>query len=909
MSLSLALNNALTGLNVNQKALSVTSQNIANANTEGYSRQIVQQAAQYINTVGVGVRVEDIVRNVDKYLQRSLIREGSNIGRTDTINTFLERMQVLLGEPGGTNTLDEYTETFFNTLQSLAETPERVSFRETAVDAGITLAREISSLAEGLEDLRYQADQDMAESVRTINLELQKIDALNIAINNATAIGNSTAGLMDEMDMSLKRVSEYMSISTYTQENGAVHVYTANGVALVDDNLYQIRYKQAAGTATFIADGNLSPMELFRVNEDGTFSTDKTTLISGGAEGSITTILNNGSLLALKQLRDEILPDALEQLDSLAAMIRDTFNAIHNDGSSFPGTNQLTGTRAILASDRSDWTGSVRVGVLDQQGRPITSPYPDEQYTGIRPLDLDLTFLDSGFGAGQPTMQTIVDEINNHFFPPPVKAVVGNLNNIQLVSNTNTIPNIPPQFTFDFDLDNISADEAQFFVTGVTVLDDTAANITSITADTRPIVNLDAVNTYTTFAGQRNVQLNAVNHGLTEGEIVYLSDPGAPVDGIPNAFMTGYFRITNVSANSFEVDFGAPALAGGPQTVAGVTARPKWDEIAAGDKRRIRDEGTVTVDFTANTASTFYDIVVNVGVYDGEGPVGSLPTSTITYRVYNNTTNMLNDRFNNVAMNGGGQRVVGLTSQPSVIAKLVDENGAELPKINGVYADQPGYLKLETFDSAHTVHLDEVDSRQLGITSTTPTSPGTNRGFSHFFELNNFFASNVPTSTGDTVEGSAYRMRVEDRLVANSNLISLGTMAPTPQPSDPDAPRQYTYSRYIAGNDVIQRMAKLGLTEQVYGAAGGLDSVTQTFNGYIGEILGFLSANAVQAEANFNDSQILYQGFEERLDAMKGVNIDEELANTILYQHAYTASARIITVTDELFQALLGIGQ
>jgi flagellar hook-associated protein FlgK len=908
MSLSLALNNALTGLNVNQKALSVTSQNIANANTEGYSRQIIQQSAQYIGSVGVGVRIEDIVRNVDKYLQRSMINQGTNVGRTDVINTYMERMQVLLGEPGGNNTLDEYIESFFNSIQSLAETPERVSFRENAVDSGITLAREISSLAEGLETLRYQADQDMAEAVRTINLELQKIDALNVAINNANAIKNPTAGLLDQMDMALKKIADFLPISTYTQENGAIHVYTANGVALVDDNLYQLSYRQAAGISTFLADGSLSPLEIYRINENGTRSRDRVTVITGGAEGTIQNILQNGRLLGLQQLRDEIIPGALEQLDNLASKIRDVFNAIHNDGSSFPGTNELTGTRSVLASDRSDWSGTVRIGVLDKQGQPIPSPYSDESYTGIRPLDLDLSFLDSGFGRGQPTMQTIVDEINNHFFPPPVKAVVGNLNNIQIVSNTSSLPNIPPQFTFDFDLDNISRDPSQFFVSGITVLDDTGTNITNIAASTRPVVNLDAINTYTTFAAERRVQINAAGHGLKEGEVIFLSDPGAAVDGIPNSAMTGYFKISNVTANSFEVDFGVPAAAGGPQTVAGVTATPKWDEIAAGDKRRTRDAGTVTVDFAANTGSTYFDIVVNVGVYDGKVSPGEIPTSTITYRIFNNTTNLLNDRYNNVALTGNGERVVAKTSQPSVIAKLVDEFGAELPKINGVYADLPGFLKIESFDSTQTIHMDELDSRQLGITSTVPTRAGTNRGFSHFFELNNFFKSNSPTSIGDTVEGSAYRMKVEDRLVRNSNLISLGTMTMAPQSSNPSDPPQYTVVRNIAGNDVIQRLARVGLNEYQFSAAGGLDSVTQTMNGYIGEILGFLAANAVQSESNARDSMILFKGFEERLDAMKGVNIDEELANTILYQHAYTASARIITVADELFQVLLGIG-
>ncbi|MBY0356052.1 MAG: flagellar hook-associated protein FlgK [Rickettsiales bacterium] len=913
MSLTLALNNALTGLNANQKALSVVSNNIANANTEGYSRQIVQQSALYIGTVGSGVRIEDITRNVDKYLQRSLISQSSEVGQADAINIYHERIQVLLGKPGANNSIDEYIGEFFSSIQSLADSPERISFRENAVNSGVVLSREISSLAEGLEDLRLQTDQDIKEGIRAVNLELQTIDSLNIAINNAVAIGNPTAGLMDQMDLALDKISDYMEISTYTQPNGSIYVYSGSGIPLVDDSLYQIRYRPASGIESFIEDRDFSAIESVRINENGTDSNDKTVIFSAGNNENVVSNITSGRLLGLQQLRDKIIPDILLQLDNIASVVRDTFNAIHNDGSSYPGTDELTGTRSVLASDRSDWKGTVRIAALDGEGKPITSPYNDESYTGIRPLDLDLTFLESGFGKGQPTVQTIVDEINNHFYPPPVKSQVGNLNNIQLVSNSTTIPNIPPQFTFDFDLDNISKTSSQFFVTNVQVFDDSTipANITNVSAATRPLVTLDVGAEYTTTAGSGQVRVNAVAHGLKDGGIVYLSNPGGAVDGIAAATLTGFFTVTNATTDYFEVITTGAATAGGVQAAItpGVTATPKWDEIAAGDRRRTRDNGTITVDFTANTAAGYYDIVLDVGVYDGTTAPELTPTSQITYRIFNNTTNLLNDRYNSTAQTGNGTRVVGSTSQPSLIAKLVDEKGVELAKTNGVYEDRPSFLKLETFNPVHTVALDELDSQQLGITTTVPTSAGTNRGFSHYFELNNFFESNIPTTTGDTKKNSAINLKVEDRFSTNANLVSLGTLAKTPAPTDPDAEAQYTYERNIASNDVVQRLARLGLTELSFDAAGGLASATQTISGYSAEILGFVASNATQADSNFNDSLTIKTGFEERLDSLKGVNIDEELANTILYQNAYTASARIVSIVDELFQTLIGLGQ
>ena len=181
MSLSVAFNNALTGLSVNQQALSVTSHNIANVNTEGYSRQTLDLSSQYFDGQIGGVRLEGIVRQVDTFLQTSVRRQSATVGERAVVSEYLDRIQIRIGEPGQSNSLDEYTEDFLNAVQSLAETPERVSFQENALFTADTLSREVSTLANDLEFLRLQADQEINESVRNINNQLQSLFNLNIA--------------------------------------------------------------------------------------------------------------------------------------------------------------------------------------------------------------------------------------------------------------------------------------------------------------------------------------------------------------------------------------------------------------------------------------------------------------------------------------------------------------------------------------------------------------------------------------------------------------------------------------------------------------------------------------------------------------------------------------------------------
>ncbi len=279
--------------------------------------------------------------------------------------------------------------------------------------------------------------------------------------------------------------------------------------------------------------------------------------------------------------------------------------------------------------------------------------------------------------------------------------------------------------------------------------------------------------------------------------------------------------------------------------------------------------------------------------------------TTITYRIPNTQTGLRNDRYNNTAVSGGnGVRSIPTSSTPYMKAILVDANGVELPQVNGKYQDQKGYLKLVTYDPNNTIAIDSMDSKQLGTTSTSPTAAGTNRGFSHYFELNNFFNSNVSTPTGDTVKGSALNLAVEQRLVDNSSLVSVGNLERTNQPADPNATPLYTYERKAGNNSTAQALAKLDIAAQSFAPAGGLDSSTQTFGGYAGEILGSMASNATTAQTTAKGQSTLLDGFTQRMNSYSGVNVDEELANTTIYQNAYTASARIITVANAMFDAL-----
>lgn len=1002
MSLTLALQSALTGLNVNQRTMATISHNIANANTEGYSRQVVDLASINIDGRGQGVKVEDVVRKVDEFLIEAIYSQTSEVGRSNVVNEYYDRAQILLGEPGSRNSIDEHINTFFNDLQALADTPERTSSRAAVVESAVNLARELSGMAEGVEELRLAADLEISQGIRFINDVLVDLHSTNEAIANAEAFGTSKADLFDKRDQAIRDLAEFMDVRSYQLEDGQVHIYVGQGLSILDESLHQLKYNKVGSLQTLIEGDVINPIQIQQVDEDFQPIGRPIDLTTADVSRDIERNFYGGRLFGLLQIRDELMPDMLDQMDMLAHTLRESFNAIHNQGTGYPAASEMTGTREVQASVRSVWDGEAMIALLNQDGTPVASPYRDET-SGIRPLTLDFSELDSGFGFGEVDVQTIIKEINNHYGIPQNRLEIGNLNQVQLGIVSNNFPGPTPQLEFDFDIENISGETGQFWVQNVTVLDDTGADITN-TTDTMPSLTLDAANTYTTSAGSSTVTVTTVGgHNLQVGDVVRLRDPGGgPYNGIPSSDFDGYFTVQSVTGgNTFTVQVNTAAVAGPPIALAGQTADPPYAEVAAGDKTRLQQNGTILANLIGNPNSTYYDIQVSMAVREpggnavtfaldaantftttpgsttvtvttvgshnlqagdviqladpGGGPYNGIPsselggyftvqaspssntftiqvntpavagppiaiagltgdtasgnisTTTVTYRVEAPGINTRNDRVSARAVSPQQDGVLHIptTTQGYLRASLVDENGVELPLTNRSYGDQSGFLKIQSLNPNYTFAIDELDSSQRGQINNVPPVPGTDRGFSYFFELNNFFVSNDPTPTGDTLKNSALNMEVENRLVRTPSLMSSGNLERSNQPADPDEDPLYTFERYSGDQSVAQRLAELGITPTLFAAAGGLPQTNLSFGDFAGEMLGFMSARAISADVKLQNDEILLEGYMERSDAISGVNLDEELANTIIYQNAYTASARVITVTDELFDALL----
>ncbi|WP_339035326.1 flagellar hook-associated protein FlgK [Bradyrhizobium symbiodeficiens] len=364
MSLNIARSIAFSGLSATSVQISVTSSNISNADTTGYTTKTANQSSSVTNGVGTGVTVTGITSTVDKLLLKSLISATSELGSADKTNTYLTSLEKLYGSTSSTDgsstgtSLANSIATLESALSSLASTPSSASLQSNVISALDDVASQLREASNGIQKLRGDADQDISFSIDDVNADLEQIADLNAAIKQTAAAGQSTADLEDQRNTALQDVASKMNISYFTASNGDLQIYTSSGQALVDSSAHTISYTAAANvtaSTTYTAGSSSSGFSAITVN-----GVDITSQISGGDIGALVT------------LRDKTLPAAQSQLDQLAQQLASVMNSVSNGASSVPAPTSLTGTTAVTSSTALSATGTVRIAATDQSGNLVS---------------------------------------------------------------------------------------------------------------------------------------------------------------------------------------------------------------------------------------------------------------------------------------------------------------------------------------------------------------------------------------------------------------------------------------------------------------------------------------------------------------------------------------------------------
>ncbi|MFZ5861397.1 MAG: flagellar hook-associated protein FlgK [Nitrospirota bacterium] len=332
-----------------QRALSVTSHNIANVNTPGYSRQnpvfeTTTPADDRPGQIGTGVQVGEIRRLVDQFVEDQLTSEQSSLGRFDVTRSILSRVESVFADSRGTGVHQALTD-FFAAVQDVSNNPQGRAERVALLARADTLAQRITAANSQLRQIQADVNRDVAGTIADINAMASRIASLNEEINRAELRGQHANDLRDARGVLINQLAEQIDINTFEDAGGQMTVMVGGGKPLVEGNqAFPLRGAADPDNAGF----------LDVVFDPGT-----------GTTFDMMSSITDGRLKGLLDLRDSTIPGYLDQLDQLAAGLVNEINQQHRAGFGLDGStgNDFFGPLAPTARALSANTGSGAVTV------------------------------------------------------------------------------------------------------------------------------------------------------------------------------------------------------------------------------------------------------------------------------------------------------------------------------------------------------------------------------------------------------------------------------------------------------------------------------------------------------------------------------------------------------------------
>jgi len=301
-------------LQAHQLALQVTSNNMSNINTPGYSRQhavfqtdfSVQTAA---GLVGSGVTVNSIESARDRFIELRVVQETQHTNEQQAIFNALDQIQRIL--PPGTGGIQEGVSRFFNSFSALANEPESSALRNSVLSAAQNVATSFNGAARQLDELQSSVNRSIEDAVNKVNVLARNVASLNQEIIVAEGGGSVASSLRDQRQEYVNELSELLDVSYYEADDGAYYVSVAAGHSLVSGNAPQALSAVPGGI-------------------HGHFE------VRSGAN-NLTALISGGEISGFVQIRDQKIPDYLEDLDTLANAIINQVNTQHSLGTDLLG--------------------------------------------------------------------------------------------------------------------------------------------------------------------------------------------------------------------------------------------------------------------------------------------------------------------------------------------------------------------------------------------------------------------------------------------------------------------------------------------------------------------------------------------------------------------------------------------
>jgi flagellar hook-associated protein 1 len=307
-SLNASLATALSGLIAEQGALETTTNNVANVNTPGYSREVpvlVSSNPVVIDplTFGTGVTLQSIESIRDPILESQIQQQTQGQGQFSTLASALQQTQINFNSGSGGD-IGTAISNFFGSINQLSTNPSDLSLRQGLLTAAGNLATSFNATANNLTQQRSSLDLSVVQTVGQINQLIQQVAQLNGQISSLQNVGENAGSFIDQRTTVIDHLSALVDVSVIPSDN-TLTLTTANGAPLV------------AGQQSFQLQMQTDLSGLHHVYSQG---------------NDITSQITSGQLGGTLQARDQQIPAIQTQLDTLAAGLANAVNAVQAGG-------------------------------------------------------------------------------------------------------------------------------------------------------------------------------------------------------------------------------------------------------------------------------------------------------------------------------------------------------------------------------------------------------------------------------------------------------------------------------------------------------------------------------------------------------------------------------------------------
>lgn len=381
----------LSALSTSQRALDIVGQNIANAGTPGYHRQVPRLATRLPTekenlSIGMGVQITTIDRLRSALLDAAVTQQQSELSDTTAQLKALRQIEGFLN--GDEGSIHDRLEAFFNQLEQLSGNPDDATLRQGVLGGAVALTDQLNATAGQFEKIRTGLDAQIAGAVGEINPITQQIADLNAAIQRSEIRGVAANDLRDQRDQLVNELADRVGVRVIDQDQGQVTILLG-GVALVLGN-------QASTLKSSVDDQGQAVVTL--------------------ANSSEPIDISGGSVGGLLQIRNQSLPDFVSRLDAIAGELIGRLDAIHATGIGLGGPlTELSGQRAV---------------------RSTTAPLAD---AGLAiPAQAGSLFVSvTNLATGQRTMQAVAIDPETQSLADIASAISG-VGNIQAIADAQT---------------------------------------------------------------------------------------------------------------------------------------------------------------------------------------------------------------------------------------------------------------------------------------------------------------------------------------------------------------------------------------------------------------------------------------------------------------------------------------